>query len=88
MIHGKDGLTDSQFQYQVKKDYVADHFGSNLRHDQHEDPDYHQHQLQAVHAAESVSNWKTKERTIAYVIAKVSQWRRLYNGYYDSNFNH
>ena len=26
---------------------------------------------------------KTKERTVAYVIEKVAQWRRLYNGYYD-----
>jgi len=24
-----------------------------------------------------------KERTIGYVIEKVAQWRRLYNGYYD-----
>ena len=38
-----------------------------------------------MHAADTISNWKTKERTIAYVIAKVSQWRRLYNGYYDSS---
>jgi hypothetical protein len=29
-----------------------------------------------------------KERTIGYVIEKVAHWRRLYNGYYDSNFNH
>lgn len=25
---------------------------------------------------------------MGYVIEKVAQWRRLYNGYYDSNFNH
>ncbi len=31
---------------------------------------------------------KTKERTVAYVIEKVAQWRRLYNGYYDKNFDH
>lgn len=31
---------------------------------------------------------KTKERTVAYVIQKVTQWRRLYNGYYDKDFNH
>lgn len=31
---------------------------------------------------------KTKERTVAYVIQKVMQWRRLYNGYYDKDFNH
>ena len=31
---------------------------------------------------------KTKERTVAYVIEKVTQWRRLYNGYYDKDFNH
>ena len=31
---------------------------------------------------------KTKERTVGYVIEKVAQWRRLYNGFYDSNFNH
>ena len=31
---------------------------------------------------------KTKERTVAYVIEKVAQWRRLYNGYYDQNFDH
>ena len=31
---------------------------------------------------------KMKERTIGYVIEKVAQWRRLYNGYYDQNFNH
>ena len=31
---------------------------------------------------------KTKERTVAYVIHKVTQWRRLYNGYYDKDFNH
>jgi len=26
---------------------------------------------------------KTKERTVGYVIEKVAQWRRLYNGTYD-----
>lgn len=26
---------------------------------------------------------KMKERTIGYIIEKVAQWRRLYNGYYD-----
>jgi hypothetical protein len=31
---------------------------------------------------------KTKERTVGYVIEKVAQWRKLYNGYYDHNFNH
>lgn len=31
---------------------------------------------------------KTKERTVGYVIEKVAQWRRLYNGTYDQNFNH
>ena len=31
---------------------------------------------------------KTKERTVGYIIDKVSQWRRLYNGTYDQNFNH
>jgi hypothetical protein len=29
-----------------------------------------------------------RERNIGYVIEKVTQWRRLYNGYYDENFNH
>ena len=62
-------------------------YGNDGMMDHLEDPD-HQHQLAAMHAADTISNWKTKERTIAYVIAKVSQWRRLYNGYYDSNFNH
>lgn len=28
---------------------------------------------------------KTKERTIAYIIQKVSEWRKLYNGYTDAN---
>lgn len=31
---------------------------------------------------------KTKERTVGYIIEKVANWRRLYNGYYDSNFKH
>ena len=31
---------------------------------------------------------KTKERTVSYVIQKVTQWRRLYNGYYDKDYNH
>ena len=31
---------------------------------------------------------RTKERTVGYIIDKVSQWRRLYNGTYDQNFNH
>jgi hypothetical protein len=26
---------------------------------------------------------RTKERTVGYIIDKVSQWRRLYNGTYD-----
>jgi predicted DNA-binding protein YlxM (UPF0122 family) len=25
---------------------------------------------------------------VGYVVEKVAQWRRLYNGYYDSNFKH
>ena len=25
---------------------------------------------------------------MGYVIEKVAQWRRLYNGYYDNDFNH
>lgn len=29
-----------------------------------------------------------RERNIGYVIEKVTQWRRLYNGFYDENFNH
>jgi len=28
---------------------------------------------------------RTKERTIGYIIEKVSQWRKLYNGYMDEN---
>lgn len=31
---------------------------------------------------------KTKERTVGYVIEKVQQWRRLYNGFYDENHTH
>jgi len=31
---------------------------------------------------------RNKERTVAYVIQKVATWRRLYNGYYDQDFNH
>ena len=30
-------------------------------------------------------NKRTKERTIGYIIEKVSQWRKLYNGYMDEN---
>lgn len=26
---------------------------------------------------------RNKERTVGYVIEKVAQWRRLYNGFYD-----
>lgn len=29
-----------------------------------------------------------KERSIGYVIEKVTRWRKLYNGYYDDSFNH
>lgn len=29
-----------------------------------------------------------RERNIGYVIEKVTQWRRLYNGFYDEDFNH
>ena len=29
-----------------------------------------------------------RERNVGYVIEKVTQWRRLYNGYYDKDFNH
>ena len=29
-----------------------------------------------------------RERTIGYVVEKVTQWRRLYNGFYDENFYH
>jgi hypothetical protein len=28
---------------------------------------------------------RTKERSIKYIIEKVSQWRKLYNGYMDEN---
>ena len=28
---------------------------------------------------------RTKERNIGYIIEKVSQWRKLYNGYRDEN---
>jgi hypothetical protein len=28
---------------------------------------------------------RTKERSIRYIIEKVSQWRKLYNGYMDEN---
>ena len=28
---------------------------------------------------------RTKERTIGYIIEKVSQWRKLYNGFMDEN---
>jgi hypothetical protein len=31
---------------------------------------------------------KMKERTVGYIIEKVSHWRKLYNGYYDNNFTH
>ena len=30
----------------------------------------------------------TKESTVAHVIEKVTQWHRLYNGYYDEDFNY
>lgn len=43
-------------------------------------------QPQPIHEHQNIS--KMKERTIGYVIEKVAQWRRLYNGYYDQNFNH
>lgn len=28
---------------------------------------------------------RNKERSIGFVIEKVTQWRKLYNGYYDEN---
>jgi hypothetical protein len=45
----------------------------------------------AAKGSENTSEHKlprTKERTVGYIIDKVSQWRRLYNGTYDQNFNH
>lgn len=30
---------------------------------------------------------RNKERSIGYIIEKVSQWRKLYNGYYDEDQN-
>ena len=43
---------------------------------------------QKTHNSDVLDKPKTKERTVAYVIEKVAQWRRLYNGYYDKNFDH
>lgn len=36
-------------------------------------------------AFQDKENKRTKERTIGYIIEKVSQWRKLYNGYMDEN---
>ena len=41
-------------------------------------------QSSSQHAADK-DNKRTKERTIGYIIEKVSQWRKLYNGYMDEN---
>ena len=34
------------------------------------------------------SGARGKERSIGYVIEQVTKWRKLYNGYYDDEFNH
>lgn len=32
---------------------------------------------------EELANQRNKERSIGFIIEKVTQWRKLYNGYYD-----
>jgi len=33
--------------------------------------------------SEELANQRNKERSIGFIIEKVTQWRKLYNGYYD-----
>jgi hypothetical protein len=33
--------------------------------------------------SEELTNQRNKERSIGFIIEKVTQWRKLYNGYYD-----
>lgn len=36
-------------------------------------------------AAEDPSLQRNKERSIGFIIEKVTEWRKLYNGFYDEN---
>jgi len=42
-------------------------------------------QIEGKAQAQNPVSKRTKERTIGYIIEKVSQWRKLYNGYMDEN---